>query len=737
MEKTQQPNRPNCSVIQPIAENTTLTYALQTNPDPLRAGCNKASLEFVVTNITDQNQAVTSIVFELPVGDGGLVPTVQGINTELSDTNNWKVSINPSSGIANITLTPQNGYAMPVNASVVLQLYDLQTVSSPGNTNITITEKIGTAQRANGDFQVSVFPSNFFFDGLVANITNGSQLTPVAQVSNGGVVTLTWNSTVADLANITIYWSDPNKDQQSASPTENSQWVSPELTFDTVFTVVATAHVENGQSMTLSRSVAVSVQNPDIYASFLKVNGGADINGTPGAYLQWNRCENGTCSGGTYILNQKGCHPGGFVIGEVDTKNNVTPQLTINSDGYVGINTSTPMETLDVDGNATFSGTLQIGAPTGPNNKGGLYVNSYAEITQQGAYLQWNRYENGVQYGKTYLLNQRGNGPGGFVIGEVDTNNNVTAQVNIDPNGYVGIGTATPTATLDVTGNATCSGTFTAGSISTNKGSINCGNIICSGALTVSGAAPRNIGHFGFLNEKNPTGQSRSDSTVLYSIIGSQCMTAVEFHATSDQRTKRIISTSDSSHDVETIKRFKVTDFVFIDKSIKGDRPQKKLIAQQIDEFFPQAVNKTNNVIPNVYALSHSTRYDKSTHQLTIKTKKPHEFSDGDTIRIVDDVSTRDVTILEVLDECTFAINSEKDIDKVFVYGKYVNDFLVIDYDSISALHISATQEILRRLESLENKYESIRQENSQLRESIKKTQCDSCTPGSGFNDIE
>ena len=44
----------------------------------------------------------------------------------------------PANGIANVTLTPQNNYSMPANASLVLQLYDVPTLSSPGNTNITI-----------------------------------------------------------------------------------------------------------------------------------------------------------------------------------------------------------------------------------------------------------------------------------------------------------------------------------------------------------------------------------------------------------------------------------------------------------------------------------------------------------------------------------------------------------------------------------------------------------------------
>jgi hypothetical protein len=51
----------------------------------------------------------------------------------------------------------------------------------------------------------------------------------------------------------------------------------------------------------------------------------------------------------------------------------------------------------------------------------------------QGAYLEWNKDSGG---GKTYLLNQKGAGGGGFVIGEVSTANVISERLTIDGNGH-------------------------------------------------------------------------------------------------------------------------------------------------------------------------------------------------------------------------------------------------------------------------------------------------------------
>lgn len=90
-----------------------------------------------------------------------------------------------------------------------------------------------------------------------------------------------------------------------------------------------------------------------------------------------------------------------------------------------------------------------IGLTTAPNAKlhiSGAFLADGAQTTHsQGAWLEWNKNGGG---GKTYLLNQKGLGGGGFVIGEVSAANVITERISIDNNGNIGFGVPVPNAPL-------------------------------------------------------------------------------------------------------------------------------------------------------------------------------------------------------------------------------------------------------------------------------------------------
>lgn len=68
---------------------------------------------------------------------------------------------------------------------------------------------------------------------------------------------------------------------------------------------------------------------------------------------------------------------------------------------------------------------------------GGLAAGGSHATHAQGAHLEWNKFAGD---GKTWLLNQKGLGPGGMVLGDVDNANNVTQRIVLNGDGRIGIG---------------------------------------------------------------------------------------------------------------------------------------------------------------------------------------------------------------------------------------------------------------------------------------------------------
>ena len=65
-----------------------------------------------------------------------------------------------------------------------------------------------------------------------------------------------------------------------------------------------------------------------------------------------------------------------------------------------------------------------------------------------------------------------------------------------------------------------------------------------------------------------------------------------------------------------------------------------------------------------------------------------------------------------VIDAVTFSIPVATS-ENVFVYGKKVSDLLNVDYDALTTLNISATQQLLKKVEQLEKEMAEVKKQLS------------------------
>ncbi len=184
-------------------------------------------------------------------------------------------------------------------------------------------------------------------------------------------------------------------------------------------------------------------------------------------------------------------------------------------------------------------------------------------------------------------------------------------------------------------------------------------------------------------------------------VVSSAAFISTNVTSWSDKRLKESLQISDSKSDLETLAKIEITDYKYIDTVLNGNNVHKKVIAQQLESVYPNAVSLKQQVLPNVYQLASNFVFNAG--KLTITTKKAHGFAKDDDIMLKTPSASLDrVKVLEVIDAHTFCVETTEKPEQLFVYGKYADDVLAVDYDAISMLNISATQELARRVKALE-----------------------------------
>jgi hypothetical protein len=200
----------------------------------------------------------------------------------------------------------------------------------------------------------------------------------------------------------------------------------------------------------------------------------------------------------------------------------------------------------------------------------------------------------------------------------------------------------------------------------------------------------------------NPTGGNVGIGTLaptsLLQVAGTVTYAAAV--TSSDLRIKKVQGISDGRDDLDSLMKIKITDYRLIDTKLTSNKPQKKVIAQQVETVYPQAVNQTTDVVPDIY--QKATAKDGWVVLAT-------DLKKGDRVKLIGDNEQGVHEVLEVT-AGKFRTDFKAEGD-VFVYGREVKDFRTVDYEAIAMLNVSATQQLARELKTVQEENAALRRE--------------------------
>jgi hypothetical protein len=227
-------------------------------------------------------------------------------------------------------------------------------------------------------------------------------------------------------------------------------------------------------------------------------------------------------------------------------------------------------------------------------------------------------------------------------------------------------------------------------------------------------------GSFGKVTKSG--GGTGSSENKAITIKANQGIVADRMYAFSDERIKHIKGISDNKKDLERLQQIEITNYTYIDTITRGNQPQKKVIAQQIAEIYPDAVSKNHtDVIPNIMEMAN---IDENGWVSELRVSN-YGLKKGDFVKLIFEKNEEIVKVLEVK-ENMFKVERTTGNGQpatVFIYGKQVNDFHIVDYNALSMLNISAIQQLVKENRNLQEGNEDLKRRIKIVQQQLDKIQ--------------
>lgn len=185
----------------------------------------------------------------------------------------------------------------------------------------------------------------------------------------------------------------------------------------------------------------------------------------------------------------------------------------------------------------------------------------------------------------------------------------------------------------------------------------------------------------------------------------------------SDIRLKKNIISTSSADDLEKLRSIAVMNYKMID-TVGDNKQYKKVIAQQVQQVYPDAVDVSVGTLPDIFQHASSvTQQGDSLYNISIA--KTGNIKTGDVIMLKcpgqGDVKATVTTVINGRNFTVRAATTLTGLKDVFVYGHPAKDVLTVDYDAISMLNVSATQQLAKTIDEQQKEIAELKKQVAQL----------------------
>jgi len=249
------------------------------------------------------------------------------------------------------------------------------------------------------------------------------------------------------------------------------------------------------------------------------------------------------------------------------------------------------------------------------------------------------------------------------------------------------------------------------------------GSIYCSGNVGIGTESPVcpleittdrviAISNYGYLSQNGTIGYITGTNNGHVSLkVAGRIWCGGEIDVTSDRRIKHDIDAIRTGLALDDLMRMVPVNYSHIDKPAHGrDRRTVGFIAQEVEAVWPDSVSKTSDFIPDIMAFGLVIeRVNDTTIIVEFQSDDPIRVLDiGDKLKLIGDdkMHTGYVTLVDGSRKFTIVVSEafRGSSSNIFVYGKEVDDFRVLNYDYIMTQNVAATQALYRKLVELQDR---------------------------------